>query len=168
VKRGKILTTLFSALAGFSVIAALVMWLPSGSISWAASTGSPPVLKPIHAVFHQSTLSTLYIETAKGHHLTYRWSLSIPTDPKCAKGFHPNKPRPNEATWYHPGSDVGASDNFCDHSGAYVKRGRVHAGTITVRVQDTSWTCIARYYGATGDNSAVSGDGYKPEPCHHR
>jgi hypothetical protein len=122
-----------------------------------------PILKPIHAVFDQSTYSTTYTENATGEGLTYQWAVAIPADLPCANEFQPNKPQPNQAYWFHADVSVGGP---CNHTGgAYDAHGRGHPGTVVVRVTDAYWSCAATYYGTQGDNGNPVGDGPPQQPC---
>jgi hypothetical protein len=123
----------------------------------------PPQLNPIDAAFTQSAFSTVYTENATGQDLRYQWSVSIPIDPGCAEGFHPNSPEAYEATWYHADVSEGGP---CNHTGNdYDATGRGHPGTVTLVVSDGTWSCVATYYGTQGDNGAPQGVGSPPQPC---
>src|SRR4029077_13047637 len=98
-----------------------------------------------------------------GQDLTYQWSVSIPADPGCAGGFHPNQPQQNQASWYHADGSEGGP---CNHSGtAYDAAGAVHPGTVRVTVSNASWTCVATYTGTQGASGTPTGDGPAPQPC---
>jgi hypothetical protein len=137
---------------------------PTRSVPTATNTPvPPPQLTPIHALFNQATFSTTYTENASGDNLGYGWSVSIPLDPPCAAGFHPNISNPNQATWFH--ADVSAGGP-CDHGNSiYNAAGSGHPGTVTVTVSNANWTCIATYFGTQGANGTASGDGPPPQPC---
>jgi len=138
------------------------------SISHASATGIPPEprVSGIHAVFNPSPpgtkcepsyCTTVYSVTAKGHHLTYAWSLKIKADPGCARGFHPGTPAPNEATWYHADETEGGP---CNHAGSeYYPATFGHPGKVKVVVKDNHWTCTARFHGTQGATGAPVADG---------
>jgi hypothetical protein len=130
-----------------------------------------PTITPIHAVFTPSTVpgcsppacTTVYTENATGQDLTYQWTVSIPADPNCAAGFHPNQPQLNQATWYHADESEGGP---CNHSGTtYDPTGHGHPGTVVVVVSNSAWTCTATYFGTQGDQGNPVGDGDPPQPC---
>lgn len=121
----------------------------------------PPVLKKIHAVFTPAAFSTTYTENASGQNLKYVWTVSIPADPGCAKGFQPNTPLAQQATWYHADVSEGGP---CNH-GVYDASGRGHPGTVTVTVTDAYWRCVATYFGTQGDMGNLEGDGAAPQRC---
>lgn len=136
------------------------------------TTSVQPTLKPIHAVFnpapagqscHPPYCTTVYTEDANGHGLSYTWTVSIPKDPNCAKGFQPNKPNPNQATWYH--ADV-SEGGYCNHTGQdYNASGSGHPGTVTVVVSNASWTCKATFDGTQGPQAQPTWDGPAPQAC---
>jgi hypothetical protein len=139
------------------------------SISYVSTTGVPPEPKvsPIHAVFTASApgakcappaCTTVYTVTAKGHNLTYAWSVSIPVDPGCADGFHASTPKPNQATWYHADESEGGP---CNHGGTTLYYGLSfgHPGWVTVEVKDKYWTCTAKFHGTQGENAQPAADG---------
>ncbi len=132
-----------------------------------------PALAPIHAVFTPPAAgtacappacTTVYTETvSSGEDLTYTWTVSIPADPNCAKGFQPNTPTLAAATWYHADESQGGP---CNHTGTtYDSAGAGHPGTVTVVVANAYWSCTATYYGTQGANGLPTGDGPAPEPC---
>jgi hypothetical protein len=132
-------------------------------------------LTPIHAVFTPAPsgqscsppyCTTVYTENATGQDLTYTWTVSIPADPNCAKGFHPSQPQPNQATWYHADESEGGT---CNHSGTtYDASGSGHPGTVTVTVSNASWSCVATYYGTQGPQAQPTWDGPAPQPCQQK
>jgi hypothetical protein len=96
--------------------------------------------------------------------LNYAWAVAIPADPGCASGFQPNKPEPNQATWFHADASEGGP---CNHLGTvYDANGRGHPGTVVVQVSDVQWDCTLTYYGTQGNGVPV-GDGPPPttETC---
>ena len=137
---------------------------------------SIPILKPIHAVFtpmatgqscSPPACQTVYTEEATkaeyGGDLTYSWSVSIPADAECAKGFQPNVPAENQATWYHADTSQGGT---CNHSGSdYDSSGSGHPGMVTVIVTNDYWSCTATYYGTQGPQGQPTGDGPPPQRC---
>jgi hypothetical protein len=136
------------------------------------TTAGQPTLKPIHAVFTPASAgqscsppscTTVYTEDATGQGLTYSWSVSIPKDPDCARGFQPNKPNPDQATWYH--ADV-SEGGYCNHTGQdYNASGSGHPGTVTVVVTNASWSCKATFDGTQGPQAQPSSDGPAPQQC---
>lgn len=138
---------------------------------WRNANPPEPSLRPIHAVFTPAPAgqgcsppycTTVYTENATGQGLTYQWAVSIPADPNCANGFQPNKPRPNQATWYHADTNEGGP---CNHTGStYDEQGRGHPGTVVVNVTDAYWSCAATYYGTQGDGTPF-GNGPAPQAC---
>jgi hypothetical protein len=79
--------------------------------------------------------------------LTFEWSVSIPSDSKCATGFAGSRPAANQATWYHENTPQGP----CDHS---VEGPRGHPGFVSVVVTSAFWRCQANYGGTdTGDGT---------------
>jgi hypothetical protein len=107
--------------------------------------------------------TTVYTENATGENLRYQWTVSIPADPNCANGFHPNTPMANQATWYHANESEGG---HCNHSGtAYDASAYGHPGTVTVTVYNASWSCAATFYGTQGPQAQLTWDGPAPQPC---
>jgi hypothetical protein len=135
-----------------------------------SGVGPKPQLSPIHAVFTASAVpgcsppacTTVYTETAKGHNLRFHWTLEIPADPGCAKGFKPGSPNANQATWFHADESEGGP---CNHSGnAYDAAGSGHPGTVSVAVRNKYWICTATFHGTQGTTGAPVADGPAPDP----
>jgi hypothetical protein len=129
----------------------------------------PPSLVPMYAVFDKNTFSTVYYENVRNVDragpVKYQWAVAIPADPRCATGFQPNRPKDNQATWYH--ADV-SEGGVCNHSGTlYDATGRGHPGTVVVQVSNEYWNCTAMYYGTQGDNGGSVGEG-SAQPCQRR
>lgn len=122
-----------------------------------------PKLKPIHAVFNPMTFTTIYTENATGEALSYTWSVKIPRDLPCARGFKGSSPQPNQATWAH--ADV-SQKGPCNHTGRQIGP-RGHPGTVTVVVKNEDWICTATYVGTEGDGGRPVGDG-DPPTCDRR
>jgi hypothetical protein len=146
--------------------------------AWGASgcPGQPEAfddgLDPIHAVFTPEPpgqscrppyCTTVYTEPTTAEGLKYEWTVAIPTDPECAKGFQPKMPMPNQATWYHADTNAGG---YCNHSGAdYNARGSGHPGTVTVTATTAHWSCTATFQGTQGPQAQATWDGPVPGPC---
>jgi hypothetical protein len=158
----------FAAILGGATVAASLA--ASGAVAGHAARTPAPKLRPIHAVFKPAPqgqacaapyCTTTYTERAKGKGLKYTWSVSIPTDPGCADGFHGGKPTAAKATWYH--ADV-AEGGPCDHS-VYEASGIGHPGWVTVVVSTAKWRCTAKFHGTQGPQGQKSANGPKPAKC---
>lgn len=139
----------------------------------AVSVTFPPEISAIHASFRAAPAgqkcqppycTTTYLVFGKGSDLHYTWRVSIPKDPECAKGFMPNKPVSQEATWYH--ADV-SEGGYCNHT-VYSANGYGHPGLVTVTVSNSSWSCVATFYGTQGPQGQPTYVGPAPQPCKHR
>lgn len=138
----------------------------------------PPTLSPIHAVFTPAPpgqrcsppyCTTVYTEVASlfdkqpGEGLQFVWTVAIPNDPGCARGFQPSTPDPDKATWYHADESEGGP---CNHAGGtYNATGNGHPGLVTVTVSDADWACIATFNGTQGPQAQPTSDGPAPEAC---
>jgi hypothetical protein len=129
----------------------------TSSPSATTTTLVPPYPGPIHADFNQDAFTTTYtVPVSSLQGLTFRWSVSIPSDPNCASGFTGNKPAANQATWFHKDANQQPSPGPCNHTGNnYGPRG--HPGTVTVVVTSAAWRCQANYGGT------ITGDGTPPQ-----
>jgi hypothetical protein len=128
-----------------------------------------PHLTPLTASFYPDQRKSVYEEHVVGpigDDLTfdpgtsYRWSVSIPADSRCALGFAPAAPQPNQATWAHADTSEGG---YCDHT-VYDPAHYGHPGTVTVTVSTPAWVCTATYFGTQGDGTP-NGVGPEPPAC---
>jgi hypothetical protein len=134
---------------------------PKGTTTTTSSTTTtsttvvvpPPTIYPsaISAYFDQGAFSTYYTEPVYDPTWTYKWSVSIPTDPSCASGFKGSTPTPDKATWYHADTSEGGP---CNHSIQIYSSVTGHPGTVTLVVtpKDNSWTCEMTFNGTAPQN----------------
>lgn len=116
------------------------------------TTAAPPIVSPIEATFLQSAYSTYYqVKVSNLPGATFKWSVSIPSDPGCASGFQPGVPNSEEATWYHKDEAQGGP---CNHGGQSYSEASGHPGAVTVVVTAPHLSCRASYFGTlTGRGS---------------
>jgi hypothetical protein len=158
-------------LAGLALIV-----LTLGGAAWGASTagGSHPdrragaagfPLIKIHFEFrieeratHYTVVNTSQPGSVNLDGASYFWKLTPPgNDPNCNN--HGNLTGTGkEFVWHHGNVGDPISDDGCNHDGNTLGP-TGHQGTVTVQVEDASWSCTASYTGTQRADGNASGDG---------
>ena len=130
-----------------------------------------PALSAIKGSFHPSkpgkpcnlghNCLTVYSEATPTalHNPHYKWTVDIPKDPECAKGFHAENT--DSVIWDHADTSEGG---LCNHK-FYNATGSGHPGLVTLVVTAGRWTCKATIYGTQGPQAQLDWAGPPPPSC---